>query len=294
MTRFEYNFRGECHQLNEQTRVGLNRKFIELPDGFVHYEMAGSPEEYTVILVHGFSVPSYIWDPTFTALSQAGLTILRYDLYGRGYSDRPRVDYSLDLFNRQLYHLITQLDIKPPVGIAGVSMGGPIAACFTAQNPGMVNRLCLIDPAGFTTAKSLNASLIKTPLLGEILLDFWGDKVLVDGLAGDFYQPQLFPEYREKYLEPMHYRGFKRSLLSTLRQGVIEDQTHIYRQVNLLNIPTLIFWGKYDKTFPVANVEQVKLLLPAAEIRVIDNAGHVPHYEQPKEVNAKLITFFTH
>lgn len=37
--------------------------------------------------MHGFSVPYYIWEPTFAALVQAGLRVLRYDLYGRGYSD---------------------------------------------------------------------------------------------------------------------------------------------------------------------------------------------------------------
>ncbi len=293
MISLQYRFRGESEIIDEQTRAGLPGEFIELPDGYVHYELTGAPGGQTVVLVHGFSVPSYIWDPTVTALSQAGLRILRYDLYGRGYSDRPRVDYSLDLFNRQLYHLITQLDIRAPVGIAGVSMGGPIAACFAARNSSMVHKLCLVDPAGFTFTKSLNAMLIKIPLLGEILLDYWGNKVLVDGMVDDFYQPYLFPEYREKYLDQMNYCGFKRALLSTLRQGVIEEQIQIYRQIHVLNIPTLVFWGKYDKTFPVETAERAQSILPAAEIHIVDYAGHAAHYEQPEQVNGKLISFFT-
>jgi pimeloyl-ACP methyl ester carboxylesterase len=293
MTSIDYNFHTETKILDPQTRAGLPGRFIELPDGFVHYELAGSSDGLTVVLVHGFSIPYYIWDPTVSALCKAGMRVLRYDLYGRGYSDRPRVDYSLELFNRQLFHLITQLGIQAPIGIAGVSMGGSIAAYFTTRNTSMVRKLCLIDPAGFTFTQSLTTKLIKAPLLGEILLDYWGDKVLVDGVVDDFYQPHRFPEYREKYRDPMNYRGFKRALLSTLRQGVIEEQTQIYRQVRSLNIPSLVFWGKYDKTFPVATVEKVKSILPSAEIQIIDNAGHAAHYEQPEQVNAKMISFFT-
>lgn len=293
MTLINFPFRSEKETLDEQTRAGLPGQFIELLDGFVHYELAGPPDGLTIVLVHGFSIPYYIWDPTVAALIKNGFRVLRYDLYGRGYSDRPPVDYSLDLFNRQLHNLLSGLDIKSPVSIAGVSMGGPIAAYFTLQNPGRVYLLCLIDPAGFITAKSINASLIKAPLLGEFLLDFWGDKVLVDGLADDLFRPHLFPEYREKYLDPMKYRGFKRALLSTLRQGVIEDQSHIYRQVNSMDIQTLVFWGRYDKTFPVTTVEKVKSILPAAEIHIVDEAGHAAHYEQPGRVNAKMISFFT-
>lgn len=288
-----YSFHSESKSLDEQTRSGLPGQFIELPDGTVHYELIGPADSPTVVLVHGFSIPYYIWDPTITVLSKAGMRVLRFDLFGRGYSDRPPVDYSLDLFNRQLSNLLSALAIRPAIGIAGVSMGAPIAANFTVKNPGAVNRLCLIDPAGFITAKTISASLIKALLVGEIIFDIWGDKVLVNGLSDDFYRPDRFPEYREKYLDPMQYRGFKRALLSTLRQGVIEDQSHIYRQVNSMGIPTLVFWGKFDKTFPVTTVEQVKSILPAAEIHIIDEAGHVPHYEQAEKVNPILTAFFS-
>ena len=56
----------------------------------------------TVVLVHGFSVPYYIWDSTTTALAAAGYRVVRYDEYGRGLSDRPNVDYTADLYDRQL------------------------------------------------------------------------------------------------------------------------------------------------------------------------------------------------
>lgn len=287
-----YSFKSEVAELNMQTRTGLPGEFIELEDGVVHYELRDSASNsQTTIFVHGFSVPYYIWDPTVTALSNAGLRTLRYDLYGRGYSDRPKTTYNLNLFERQLYNLVEQLHLDIPVNLVGISMRGSIVAHFAVHHREMVQRLCLIDPAGFSTVKSMPMSLIKAPLIGEILLDIFGEKVFVSGLSNDFYQPHLFPEYQQKYLDQMKYRGFKQALLSTIRQKVAEDQTHIYQQLRSLDIPMLVFWGKYDKTFPITTVDMVRTILPSVEIHIIDEAGHVPHYEQPDRVNPILISF---
>ena len=64
---------------------------MRLSDGFTHYELGGPPTGHLVVLAAGFSVPYYIWDPTFSALTEAGVRVLRYDYYGRGFSDRPDV-----------------------------------------------------------------------------------------------------------------------------------------------------------------------------------------------------------
>ena len=64
------------------------------------------------MLIHGFSVPYFIFDPTFNFLTKAGWRVLRYDLFGRGFSDRPHVRYNIDLFVRQLKELLDALNIK--------------------------------------------------------------------------------------------------------------------------------------------------------------------------------------
>ena len=53
--------------------------FVELSEGFVHYELSGAPEGELVVLVHGFSVPYYVWDPTVDELVKQGYRVLRYD-----------------------------------------------------------------------------------------------------------------------------------------------------------------------------------------------------------------------
>ncbi len=88
----------ERKELDEEARIAAGGQFIQLSQGMVHYELGGEPNRPLVVLVHGFSTPSYIWEPTFQALIQAGFQVLRFDLYGRGYSDRPDTDYDLELF----------------------------------------------------------------------------------------------------------------------------------------------------------------------------------------------------
>ena len=114
----------EREDLDDEARSLATGSFVELTDGQVHYELAGSGDGPVVVLVHGFSVPSFIWDPTFEELLSQGFRVLRYDLFGRGFSDRPDVDYDGTLFVEQLHELLAELGIEEPVDLVGLSMGG--------------------------------------------------------------------------------------------------------------------------------------------------------------------------
>ena len=87
-------------------------QFVRLTDGYTHYEIAGPPAGHVVVLAAGFSVPYYIWDPTFNALAEAGFRVLRYDYYGRGFSDRPDVPYTQAFYVRQLGELLDSLKVS--------------------------------------------------------------------------------------------------------------------------------------------------------------------------------------
>jgi pimeloyl-ACP methyl ester carboxylesterase len=291
MAKQEFRFRGESQVLDAEARSAAPGSFVELPDGITHYEMAGPPEGQLVVLVHGFSVPYYIWDPTFAALVQAGFRVLRYDLYGRGYSDRPEAVYNQDLFDRQLLHLLAALHVDRPVDLVGLSMGGAISVTFTDRHPDMVNKLCLISPAGLPMKRPALAGLVEAPLLGEWFMSLFGDKILVDWLRGDFRQPEKFPEYQAKYRVPMKYVGFKRAILSTIRSGFLSDMTETYRRVGQQKRPVLLIWGREDNAIPFSTSEKVRAAIPQVEFQAIDEAGHVSHYERPEIVNRLLIEF---
>ena len=100
----------EKEELNEQTRSQLNGEFIKLSDGVTHYELSGNKEAKTIVLVHGNVAPYISWDYTVDALVAAGFRVLRYDVFGHGFSDRPDVKkYNRELYNRQLVALHSEL-----------------------------------------------------------------------------------------------------------------------------------------------------------------------------------------
>jgi len=63
-----FHFDEEHTLLDAGIRAQFNETFIELPNGVVHYEFGGPVDGEMVVLVHGFSVPAYIWDPTFAVV----------------------------------------------------------------------------------------------------------------------------------------------------------------------------------------------------------------------------------
>ena len=147
----------------------MNR-FVELSDGKTHYQIAGPNTGRTVVLIHGIAVPCGIWDTTTNDLVTAGFKVLRYDLYGRGRSDRPKVRYDHLLFDRQLSELLAKLEIDTPVDLVGLSLGALISLVFTDRHPEKVRKICLIDPVGFGLILPFEAKLVRLPILGEFIM----------------------------------------------------------------------------------------------------------------------------
>jgi len=283
----------ETKKITDTLRQSMDGDFISLSDGYTHYELQGERKAETVVLVNGFSVPNFIWDPTFQALTEAGYRVLRYDLFGRGYSDRPKIRYDIHLFVRQLTELLDSLNIRDPINLFGLSMGGPIIATFTVRHPERVKKLALFDPAG-ARAVQLSQTLKSGLTLGISGLIFllFGKQVLLKSIANDFYDPENLKPFLTRYRVQMQYRGFKRAILSTLRNKMLGDFSKTYRQVGTQpERPVLLIWGREDKTVPYEQSQEVVASIPHAAFHTISNSGHIPHYENSEEVNRILLDF---
>ena len=99
----------ERRTLDDAARTEAPGQFVRLADGITHYETAGPDTARVVVLAAGFSVPAYIWDSLHRGLADSGFRVVRYDYYGRGWSDRPQAAYDQDLFVRQLAGLLDSL-----------------------------------------------------------------------------------------------------------------------------------------------------------------------------------------
>ncbi len=295
----DFIYRGETQDLNPGTRKeAAGGVFVELPNGHTHYELGGpvsssTGREAVVAFVHGFSVPYFIWDSAFEFFSGAGFRVLRYDLFGRGFSDRPRVSYNLDLFVRQLEDLLDALKLAR-VNLIGLSMGGAIASAFTARLPERVRKLALIAPIGtepMPLSWMYQAAFL--PGVSELILGLAGTDNMVKAVASDFFDPAHVEIFQEKYKVQMQYRGFKRAILSTLRNKTIAGFPEVYEKLGKLDLPVLLVWGRNDRTLPLEQSQPILELIPRAEFHVIENCGHIPHYEKSGEVNPILLKFLS-
>jgi len=286
-----FPYLGETEELDDTVRASAPGSFVQLSDGCTHYELGGPDGGQPVVLVHGFSVPYFLWDPTFKFLAESGFHVLRYDLLGRGYTDRPNLRYDIDTFCKQLEELLDTLGFER-INLMGLSMGGPITATFTARHPGRVRKLALVDPAGartVTVVRILKAAT--TPGFGELALGLFGHKRMMKGLKSDFYDPAHIKEFVNQYLVQTKYKGFLRAILSTMRNGMLGDFSSTYCKVGELGIPTALFWGRNDKTVPFAQSADILAAISQAEFHAFENCAHMPHYENPDAFNPVLLEF---
>jgi len=295
MSVFGRFFSGERLLLEDKARAGLPGRVAILSDGATYYELGGPQRGNPVVLIHGFSVPSFIWDPTFVALSQAGFRTLRYDLFGRGYSDRPKARYDKALFVRQLAELLEALKF-PHVDLVSLSMGGVVAAEFAFRFPKRVRELAFISPAGFDLELPWTVKLLKFPGLGEFVfggLGLFGTGSILQSMFNDFHNPsqQALDEFATRYLEQMKYRGFRRAILSTLRNRMLDEDLDLFRRMGASEKPVLLVWGKMDQTVPFRHHETFRKLVPQTEFHAIEDAAHISHFEKPDLVNPILVSF---
>ena len=279
----------ESTTLDALARNGVPGQFIALSHGTTHYETGGPDTGRVVVFVHGFSVPAYIWDSTFRALGAAGLRTIRYDLYGRGWSDRPDAAYDGALYDAQLNELLDSLRITGPVDLMGLSFGGFVTAHYVAGHRARVRTLTLVAPV--SEGGSLSA-LLKVPFVGAYIWQVSQVPGMADNQASDFLHPERFPNWAELYRPQMRYRGFGRALLRSAETNSRTDFDALYAGVAQTGVPVLLVWGKQDQTvkFEMSNV--VRRNIPAVEFFPVDSAGHLPHMEQAPLVNARLMAFF--
>jgi pimeloyl-ACP methyl ester carboxylesterase len=129
------------------------------------------------------------------------------------------------------------------------------------------------------------------PGVGEALLSLSGSTYLVKSMADDFFDKKRFEQFQQRYRIQMQFKGFRRAILSTLRNRMLESFIEEYRHVGRLGTPTLLLWGRNDTTVPLWHSDDLRTAVPQAEFHVVDDCSHLPHYEKPEETNALLEKF---
>lgn len=282
----------EQHALTDSTRDSVRNAssgaFVKLRDGYTHYEVAGPDSAPVVVLAAGLSVPGYIWQPTFDSLRAAGFRVVRYDYFGRGWSDRPRIPLTQEVYVHQLAGLLDSLKIRRPITLAGLSYGGTVITSFAVMHPSRVAALVYVDPA-IRTPQTL-PWFMKFDLVGDLLLQ-WQSRTWAQGQLDDFLHPERFPDWPDRYRPQMTYKGFRRSRLSDFEANAALDARVALAEVGKHPRPVLVVWGKQDRTVPIERSTDLLAALPRARFVAVDSAGHLPQWEQPAVTHGALLAF---
>lgn len=265
--------------------------FVELDAGHTYFELGGphpgESDQALLVLVHGFSVPSYIWDPTFEEAVRRGRPVLRLDLFGRGHSSNPNTDYGTDLYAEQIIGLLDHLEYQRPVHLVGLSMGGRVVAHTAARYPMRIQTLVMVAPGGFEPGDGQvgDSGPIGAHEIAEFIESDFPTRA--EGQLADFLDPGPFAHWPERYRPLLQHRGFARALLSTGRCAHPMQEDH--RTIQQANYHVHIVWGRNDAVLPPGeSLPNVREHLPRSEVHIIEQCGHLPHMEQREAFEALL------
>lgn len=261
--------------MDDAARGSATGQFAILSHGVTHFEWFGPVRGPVVVCVHGLTTPSFVWRGMARALAQSGYRVLTYDLYGRGFSDRPKGPQDRAFFVDQLAELLAHEGIGGNLTLVGYSMGGAISTCFAAAHPDRMHRLILLAPAGMgMTTGGLTRFIKGVPVIGDWLMLALYPAVLRRGLKAEQGQPTSVPRITDLQRNELAYRRFIPSVLASLRGILSDDLSRDHRALAERGLPVLAIWGREDRVIPMSAMGQLAAWNRDAQQEVIDTAGH--------------------
>lgn len=287
-----FAFEARRTRITDSLRDTAPGHFIKLSKGKTHYAWYGPDRTRVLVLVHGLSSPEWVFAGLTRGLVMAGYRVLTYDLYGRGFSDRPHGAQTLAFHTGQLRELLDALEIDEPVSLLGFSMGGAIAAAFAAEQADRVDRLILLAPAGIRYKPGPLLSLArKTGPLGSWLWGLFGGGTLRKAARKDARAPTVIPDLPDRIEAELSRKGYLPAILSSERHTLHAPMADIHREIAAMYIPTLAIWGEADPVIPIAASGEFARIHRQAHQEVIPGAGHGLAYANPAEVLAAIKEF---
>jgi pimeloyl-ACP methyl ester carboxylesterase len=271
--------------MNSIERDTASGQFAQLSQGITHYEWFGPKRGPIVVCIHGLTTPSIVWGSLSKGLALMGCRVLTYDLYGHGYSDRPRGKQNEAFFTQQLNDLLRHEDITGTISIVGYSMGGAIASAFAATQPERIGQLILLAPAGMEIVSGkLVKFIVGTPIIGDwLMLAFYPNK-LRKGIQAERKLRTHVPRISDQQERELRNRGFVPAVLSSLRGLLNKSQQEQHNAIHHAGLPVLAIWGRDDAVIPLTAADTLTSWSPSTVQVIVDDAGHGLPYTHATQV----------
>ena len=263
--------------------------YVKLTKGYTYFEDVNINSQIgNVVLVHGFSVPSYIMRTTFNSIKERGYRVIMMDLYGRGFSDNPNLPQTDKLRATQVIELMKSRGIKS-ASLVGLSNGGRIISKIADLEPDLVNNLFYIASSGFYEYEEIDDKNVYQKEIDDMILKY---PEMAEGQVNDFFEGDKYPNWITQYEELQTHEGFARALISTTKNLVTLDDVH--SKINSLDIPVYTFWGEFDNVVVYDKFkDRINKLLPTRKEFFISNSGHLPHMENQDEFEKIFFKYLT-
>jgi pimeloyl-ACP methyl ester carboxylesterase len=238
-----------------------------------------------VVLLHGLGGNSSNWAFNFAALS-AKYRVIAPDQIGFGRSDKPLINYRVGTYVDFLDKFLEGLNVER-ASLVGNSMGGWIAALYAIKYPKRVERLVLVDAAGFAPPKEFDLSALSglNPSTRE-------QARYLAGLV--FFNPLFKTDAAVDATLAARISAGDGYTIQSLVESIYRNEDMLDGKLSAVKQPTLIIWGREDGLLPLAREgEKFKKEMPSAQFIVFEQCGHVPQAEKAAEFNAAALKFLS-
>lgn len=253
----------------------------------VHYRDEGSGP--VLLLLHGAFSSLHTYN-AWTLQLKKHFRVVRLDLMGFGLTGpNSSNDYTMDNYVRLIRQFLNIMRIER-CHMAGSSLGGWISWEFVTRYPKRVDRLLLINSAGFLEddAIPLPFRLAQAPLAPRLLRYVVRRSILELFVKQVFYDETKATEnVVDRYYNLFRREGNMDALLAIVTSP-FEDRSILLETIKQ---PTLILWGAEDAWIPVEHAYRFQQAMPNAILKIYPQVGHIPMEEIPEE-SAKDVLLF--
>jgi pimeloyl-ACP methyl ester carboxylesterase len=254
--------------------------FIRIDSMDVHYRDEGNAaDSLPIVLLHGTGASLHTYD-AWVAVLKNEKRIVRMDLPAFGLTGPfPYGNYSIENYINFLHHFLSAKGIAKCI-LAGNSLGGQIAYRFTIAHPQIVDKLILIDAAGYPLeSKSVPIAfrMARIPILNKVI-KYITPRFMVRASVENVYADKT------KVTDTLVDRYFDLALRAGNRQALVDRMTFAYDTSTIPLIKniqqrTLILWGEQDLLIPTKSAYRFHDDLPNDTLVILKNLGHVPMEE---------------
>jgi pimeloyl-ACP methyl ester carboxylesterase len=207
-----------------------------------------------------------------------GFRNLVFDFPRFGRSDKPEIDEPLTFHAAdRIYAALQTLGVER-AHFVGNSFGGGVAMRLAVEHPDLVDRLVLMAPGG-----AMPDELKEWPVGLKTLLDYMALPEPSRGRLAAFIRIMLADQafFTDELLDSR----FEASLKAHPEVRTPPNYGDMKPDLHRIQSPTLILWGREDRTVPPDWAPILLNAIPDAELRVLPNCGHWVMYEKRDRFN---------